>query len=48
MRPKYQQPYSIKIKTDNEALDEHLRNYFHHRQKYIAKYQKSKFTKRLK
>lgn len=40
---KYQQPHSIKMKGYNEALQDHLVNKEHHRQKYFA----SKQSRRL-
>jgi len=43
---KYPQPYSIKIKAENEVLRDHLILKEHGRLKYAAKYQKSKQSKR--
>jgi len=47
-RPKYQQPHSICVNTGNPALDDHIRDKEHRRQKYKAKYIDSKKDKKNK
>ena len=45
---KYKQPYSIKLPRGlNEAEESYLRDYLHNKEKYKAKYERSKQTKRL-
>ena len=43
IRPSYKQPHNIHYNTGNVALDYHLKNVEHRKQKY----NKSKWTKRL-
>jgi len=43
---KYPQPHNIHIYTGNDALDQRVIEYLHAKAKYVAKYQKSKRSKR--
>ena len=47
-KPKYQQPYSIRHydNISNDALKDHYIHKEHHRQKYMARWYKSKQSKR--
>jgi len=44
---RYPQTYSINIRTENEALDDRIKDYLHVKAKYEAKYYRSKQTRRL-
>jgi len=45
----YRQPYSIKeFRVENPALEYHLKQKQHHREKYQNKYLNNKYAKRLK
>ena len=47
MKPKYKQPHNIRLpRYLNEAEESYLRDYLHHKEKYEARYMRSKNSKR--
>ena len=48
MKPKYKQPYNLRIYDENPELQERMREREHGRLKYKAKYQRNKYSRRMK